>query len=79
MYNYSKNKSSGECTQSIINNINYFTLYGASCNGKPSCRVLPTRVNSLADCGGKAANLFHVKYVCALGMHISLYNYYILK
>ena len=38
--------------------------FAASCNGKTSCRILPSRLN-LANCGGLAANYLHVDYVCA--------------
>ena len=41
--------------------MNSFT---ANCNGKTTCRILPSRLN-LADCGGLAASYLHVDYVCA--------------
>ena len=46
--------------------LNSFT---GTCNGKTSCRILPSRLN-LADCGGLAASYLHVDYVCALSKNL---------
>ena len=57
--------NNNECIQrnnGILIVINSFT---ASCNGKTSCRILPSRLN-LVDCGGQAASYLHIDYVCAL-------------
>ena len=54
--------NNNECIQR--NNGIYLGTFSSTCNGKTTCRILPTRLN-LADCGGQAASYLHIEYICA--------------
>lgn len=64
--------SAGECIQRVVNNINYITLYSGSCNGKPNCRILASRL-VLNECGLRNSSYLHVKYVCAQSIQFLFY------
>ena len=57
--------NNNECIQRNNGILVVINSFSGSCNGKTSCRILPSRLN-LADCGGQAASYFHIEYVCAL-------------
>jgi hypothetical protein len=69
-----KTSSPGECVQRVVSGINYIASYGTTCNGKPNCRIIPSRL-TLNECAAKAASYLHIDYVCALSINFIILTY----